>query len=79
MAVSERQVAAEIERLSGQDVRETRLRLALGAARMGTWERNLLTGKDIWSAQQQELFGLKPGSFSDTHQAFLGLVHPDDR
>lgn len=79
MPVSERQVEAEIERASGERVNETRLRLALGAAHMGTWERNLLTGEDVWSPQQQALFGLEPGSFTDRHQDFVRLVHPDDR
>jgi PAS domain S-box-containing protein len=79
MPVNERGVEAEIERVSGKQVNETRLRLALDAARMGTWERNLATGEDIWSSRQEALFGLEPGSFATSHQAFLSMVHPDDR
>ena len=47
-----------------------------------TWARgsaDLVTGEDIWSPQEEALFGLTPGSFTTTHQAFLKLVHPDDR
>lgn len=46
---------------------------------MGTWERDLLTGEDFWSARQEALFGLAPGAFSATHQAFVDLVYPEDR
>jgi PAS domain S-box-containing protein len=79
MSLSESEIAAEIERVSGLHVNETRLRLALNTANMGTWERNLITGQDIWSPQEEALFGLTPGSFTTTHRAFLKLVHPDDR
>ena len=58
---------------------KARLQVALEAASMGTWERNLITGKDQWSEQQQTLFGLEPGAFDHTHATFLSLVHPDDR
>lgn len=73
------QIKAEIERALGQRVSEVRLRLALDSAHMGAWERNLLTGVDIWSARQEALFGLSPGAFAATHQSFLQFVHPDDR
>lgn len=55
------------------------LKLALEAARMGTWERNLLTGEDRWSPRQEALFGLAAGSFDSKHQSFLERIHPGDR
>jgi len=79
MSVSEGRVETDTDRVSHLHVNETRLRLALNTANMGTWERNLVTGLDIWSPQEEALFGLTPGSFTTTHQAFLKLVHPDDR
>jgi PAS domain S-box-containing protein len=69
----------ENQRGLGQRTTEARIRLALDAARMGTWERDLINGRDLWSEQQEALFGLAPGSFADTHQSFLDLVHPEDR
>src|SRR5438477_481430 len=65
MGTGER-IRAEIERVLGEQVSDVRLRLALGAARMGAWERNLATGEDIWSVQQEALFDLAPGSFRGT-------------
>ena len=46
---------------------------------MGAWERDLIAGTDVWSVQQEALFGLPAGAFAATHRAFLDLVHPDDR
>lgn len=63
----------------GQRTDDARMRLALDAARMGTWERDLLTGKDFWSEKQEALFGLARGSFATTHFSFLDMVHPEDR
>lgn len=58
---------------------EEHLRVALEAARMGTWEWNILTGKVEWSGNMAGLFGLAPGAFDDTYAAFLDAVHPEDR
>ncbi len=58
---------------------EARLRLALDAADMGTWERDLANDKEIWSDTHESLFGLAAGTFEGTHKAFLRLVHADDR
>ncbi len=57
---------------------EARLTVAMEAAQMGTWERNLKTGEDFWSEQEERLFGLAPGSFADAHAAFLKMVEPED-
>ncbi|GAB4326119.1 MAG: hypothetical protein OHK0047_11380 [Leptolyngbyaceae cyanobacterium] len=54
-----------------------RLKLALEAADMGTWESNLETG--IWSARTEEIFGYAPGTFPGDREAFLRLVHIDDQ
>lgn len=58
---------------------EERLRLALEAARMGTWDWDILTGKVIHSAIAQSLYGLAPGNVESTFDSFLGSLHPDDR
>jgi PAS domain S-box-containing protein len=55
-----------------------RLRLALDAASMGTWEWNLNTGRITWSDQIAPMFGLKPGAFDGKYETYLSLIHPDD-
>lgn len=58
---------------------EERLRLALNSSEMGIWDCNLCTGEVIWSDNLEQLYGLPQGSFNGDDQAFLSLVHPDDR
>jgi PAS domain S-box-containing protein len=60
-------------------VSEERLRLALDAAAMGTWDWNLQTGQLAWTDRQEALFGLAPGQFGGSFAAFLALVHPADQ
>ncbi|MBI3046868.1 MAG: response regulator [Acidobacteria bacterium] len=59
------------------DMRE-RMRFALEAVEVGTWEWDILTGSVVWSDMQERLHGLAPGSFRGTIDAFYDLVHPDD-
>ncbi|HWN96153.1 MAG TPA: ATP-binding protein [Methylomirabilota bacterium] len=58
---------------------EMRLKLALEAGRLGTWQRNLKTGAMTWSQITQEIYGLKPGEFSGAFKEFESLVHLEDR
>jgi PAS domain S-box-containing protein len=58
---------------------EQLLKLAIDAAWMGFWDLDVVTNKLIWSESHELLFGLTPGSFGGTYQAFLSWVHPDDR
>ena len=57
---------------------EARLRLALEAAQMGTWEWQP-GGAFVCSVTTEALLGLAPGTFAGTEAAFLACVHPDDR
>jgi len=63
------------------DVRESeeRLRLALHAGRMGTWEWNLRTNTVIWSPGLEAIHGLAPGTFAGTFDAYLRDIHAEDR
>ena len=56
-----------------------RVRLALGAANMGTWQWDLDTGHIEWDEQLEALFGLAPGTFDGHYDTYIALIHPDDR
>ena len=48
-------------------------------AHVGSWERDLATGNLWWSDESCRMMGIEPGTFAGTLEAFLGLIHPDDR
>jgi PAS domain S-box-containing protein len=72
--ISERKRAEEALRTS-----EERLRLAQQAAHIGTFEWNVQTGVNSWTPELEAMYGLPPGGFGGTQEAFENLVHPDDR
>jgi len=71
--ITERKEAEHALQLS-----EERLRLALDAGAMGTWDANLETGEAKWSEAHHKLFGKAPGQFNGTMDGFWQCVHPDD-
>ncbi len=71
--ITERKEAEHALQLS-----EERLRLALDAGAMGTWDVSLETGEVKWSEAHQRLFGLVPGQFGGTVESFWRYIHPDD-
>jgi two-component system cell cycle sensor histidine kinase/response regulator CckA len=56
-----------------------RTAFALVAARIGIRETALDTGRVTWSDSQAALFGVAPHAFAGTTEAFLAVVHPEDR
>lgn len=57
---------------------EDRLRLAVEATDLGTWDFNPITGGLKWSARTKRMFGLPPEA--EVTSSFFGeLIHPDDR
>ena len=58
---------------------EMRLRLAIGAARLGTWESDLRTHRVVWSPETEAMFGLPPGDFDGRLETYFSFIHPDDR
>ncbi|MEH2301200.1 MAG: PAS domain S-box protein [Nostoc sp.] len=83
VAVTLQQLQQEIVQRQQVEVslRETeeRLRLALDASQMGLWDWNIVTNQVIWSENHEVLFGLLPGSFEGTYEAFLKCVYREDR
>jgi PAS domain S-box-containing protein len=58
---------------------EKRLIEAQRIARLGNWEWDITVNKLLWSDEVYRIFGLEPGLFEVTYNAFLSYVHPDDR
>lgn len=57
---------------------EERLRVALEAGRMGTWEWSIPTSRVVWSPNLEALHGRAPGSFKGTFEDVLSDVDPED-
>ncbi|WP_375767337.1 PAS domain-containing protein [Archangium gephyra] len=57
---------------------EDRLRLAVRAAELGTWDFNPVTGLLRWDERCKALFGL-PLEPEVTYEGFLAAIHPEDR
>lgn len=79
--ISERKQAEAALKQANADLAasEERLKLALEAAKMSTWEWDILTNKVNWSNNSQLLSELNPTCCKGSYQAFLNCVHPEDR
>lgn len=73
IVISERKLAEKALQES-----ESRLRLALEAAHLGTFEWNVVSNHIVWSPWHEELWGFAPGEFNGTFEAFSERVHPED-
>ena len=69
----------ELARTRPQAADAQRLRLALVAGEMGTWQWDLSNNAVDWDAKLEALFGLEPGGFDGSFAAYQALLHPDDR
>ena len=58
---------------------EERLRLAIEAAEVATWDWDLLKDRITWSGGNSKLFGTLPDAGDGDSSAFLARVHADDR
>ena len=58
---------------------ETRMRLALEAVDLGTWQANRALDEFTWNDRTRELLAHGPGEAIDYADTFLSRVHADDR
>jgi PAS domain S-box-containing protein len=58
---------------------EAHLRRTLKASDVGSWEADLRTRRVVWSPHVEAMSGIAPHTFPGTLEAFLSLVHPEDR
>jgi PAS domain S-box-containing protein len=79
MRAQQELLVSEREARAAQTESERRLRLALDAGRMGTWEWDIAHNRVIWSPEEERLYGIPEGSFSGTIEDYRNRIHPDDR
>jgi PAS domain S-box-containing protein len=58
---------------------EERLRFALASAQAGCFDWNVRTDQRVWSEEQCGLYGVEPGGRPLSTDAWINLLHPDDR
>lgn len=59
--------------------KEKGLREAQRIASLGSWEWDIVNNRVKWSDQTYHILGLDPGKTTPNLDAFLNVVHPDDR
>ncbi len=57
---------------------EERLRLALDAGHLATWDWDMVTGKVVWSDQHYTLLGYEVGEITPSYEVWAERVHPND-
>ncbi len=50
-----------------------------GVAHLGTWEWEITQPNASWSAELYRIYGLTPEAYAPSYEAYLTMVHPDDR
>jgi two-component system sensor histidine kinase/response regulator len=71
--ITESKLAQEELRISSE-----RLTLVQEAGDIGLFDIDLVTGRNYWTPQLEKMFGLEPGGFDGTLDAWKALLHPDD-
>ena len=67
------------ERAAELRIIESRFNGAQRLAKIGNWDRDLVTEKVWWSDECYQLSGRTPETFKPSRERFLELVHPEDR
>jgi PAS domain S-box-containing protein len=50
-----------------------------GVAHLGTWEWDVSKPNATWSSELYRIYGLTPETYTPSYEAYLTMVHPDDR
>ena len=58
---------------------ETRLNEAQRVAHIGSWELDIIANRLWWSDEVFRIFEIDPTRFGASYEAFLDIVHPEDR
>jgi two-component system cell cycle sensor histidine kinase/response regulator CckA len=58
---------------------EERVQFALQNANIGIWDMDYASGVLQWSDVMESQYGLSPGTFGGTYEAFVERIHPEDR
>jgi PAS domain S-box-containing protein len=80
-AKKSQKAAARLEQRNQALIRESedRRALAMEAAKAGTWELDIASGKNTWSDEVWRLYGLEKGSCEPSRDAWLSTIIPEDR
>jgi PAS domain S-box-containing protein len=58
--------------------REAQLAEAQHLAQLGSWERDIASGRLTWSDELYRIYGLEPQEIPASFEAFMAHVHPED-
>jgi PAS domain S-box-containing protein len=72
--ITERHRSAEALRVADE-----RTRFALETTGVGIWDMDPVAGVVRWSEALEAQYGLQPGTFGGTYDAFVERIHPHDR
>jgi PAS domain S-box-containing protein len=79
-AVRQREQAQQLDTLTDAYKRQQEhLAIAQKISRIGSIDRDLVSGDVVWSDEARRLFGVAPDEPTPTEQGFLALFHPEDR
>jgi PAS domain S-box-containing protein len=85
LGATQQDIVAFVLDLSDRKQVETELRqnsewlnLALDAAKMGSWDWDLIQNQILWSPYHEEIFGYESGTPQRSYQDWLSRIHPED-
>jgi len=77
-AISEENARQSAQARTELQDREERLRLAIVAGRLATWDWDVDTGRFVWSDQMSPKYGYSPDEIEPSFTAWAQRVHKDD-